>query len=739
MYPVSAAYKTAIAQNVRDVKVTGIITLKDETAINIVDADIVLGSLYFSEQCVAGEDIEIGNVYASELGLSLVSPPEDPYSLDGARIIINFGLNVEPDPKEDPIWEYVPLGYFYVTEIERKHAAVSIKALDGMILFDVDLSSVLTSGTPFQIISSCCSKVAVVLANSSGEFNAFANGATSFTLPADNKVETCRDLVMWVCQVTGTFARMNRAGQLEIVPIAAGSSIKTISKAERFTSDVSDLVVKVTKVAMKVGEAEYTQGTDGMTMALEENPLLADKGEAAINVVLANILAQVTEAEYTPCAVDFVGDPALQAGDVVVIDDAGILNTETETFFLAPIMPFEFHKNTATIIITHTSWRYRGPHNIRATGKSGLLRGVQQQQQKTVSSIQARVQAAQDIAQAANQSTQLINDAIGGHVLIRREPGGTNEILIMDNSDPELATKIWRWNMGGLGYSDNVTGADNPARDYVIAMTIDGAINANFLTIGGIDAGIIQTGVLKANIVIGSTNNVDYYVDGATGNDNNDGLSPGNPFATIEKAINMIPWMVQHTITIYVADGTYQEDVSINNKLGSGKISLIGNDANPVNCKVKTIFVDSCLCGIYVRGFDTTNIRMVETVVDVPGFDPIYSYRPVCFFARFCTYIMFRSCYATAISPAPDQQKDAFRLTSVNFADVHYCLASNCYYGTALTADGGSKVFSFIWAAAGSNNNTGLRANAASEIVKSGQQPAGTTAQSIGAGGLIRT
>ena len=147
-------------------------------------------------------------------------------------------------------------------------------------------------------------------------------------------------------------------------------------------------------------------------------------------------------------------------------------------------------------ILTHTTWRYRGPHEIRAVGKSGLLRGVQAQQQKTVSSIRAIAKAAQDLAQAANQSTQLIKDAIGGHVLIRQSPdeGETNEILIMDNPDPELATKIWRWNMGGLGYSDNVVGADNPAREYTVAMTMDGAINAEFVKTGKLAANVVTIG-----------------------------------------------------------------------------------------------------------------------------------------------------------------------------------------------------------------------------------------------------
>ena len=327
MYPTSEAYKTAIAQTVRDVKITGTITLKAGlTVINISDADIVQGSLYFTEQCVSGEDIEIGNVYASEMGLTLTSPPENPYALDGARIVLNFGINTEPDPEEEPIWEYVPLGYFYVTEIQRKNTAVNLKALDGLILFDVDLSGVLTTGTPYSLIQSCCTKAGVVLATSSSAFENFANGLTAFTIPDDSKIETCRDLILWVCQLTGTFARMNRMGQLEIVPITMGPSLKSISKQVRLTSDVSDFEVKITHVNMKVGETEYSQGTAGMTLTLEENPLLAGKSEAEINAILSNILNQVTTAEYVPYNVNFAGDPALQAGDWVKLTGVSNIN-----------------------------------------------------------------------------------------------------------------------------------------------------------------------------------------------------------------------------------------------------------------------------------------------------------------------------------------------------------------------------------------------------------------------------
>jgi len=470
MYPVSAAYKTAIQQNVRDIKITGTITLKDDTVINITDEDIVQGSLYVAEQCVAGEDIEVGNVYASEMGLSLSTPLENPYSLDGARIHIYFGIDV------GSLWEYVPLGYFYVTEIQRKANNVNLTALDGMLLFDIPVGEP-GSSSPRNFIVHACQRAGVTLGTSVFEIDTFANAGVLLAAPDASKIKTCRDLLMWACQIMGAFARMNRSGELEIVPIKARPSVKTINKAERFNSDVSDFAIQITKVSMQVGEAEYSRGTDGMTMVLEENPLLAGLSETQINQMLDYLLAQITTAVYVPFNSNFIGDPALQPGDFVTLADTSVLGG-----------------GDVTSIITHTIWRYRGPHNIKAVGKSGLLRGVQAQQSKTVSAIRAIAKTAQELAQAANQSTQLINDAIGGHVLIRREPGGTNEILIMDHEDPAQATKIWRWNMGGLGYSDNVTGADNPAREYTVAMTMDGAINADFITTGKLTASVVQIG-----------------------------------------------------------------------------------------------------------------------------------------------------------------------------------------------------------------------------------------------------
>jgi hypothetical protein len=471
MYPTTGAYKTAITQNIRNVRITGSITLKDSTIINISDEDIVQGSLYVSEQAVSGEDIEIGNVYASELGVSLDVPLANPYSLDGARVELNFGLDIGSS-----LWENVPLGVFYITDIQRKQNVVNIKAIDSMLLFDIPCGEP-GSSSPRNLVVHACNLAGVTLGTSIAEIDTFANATLLFAAPDASKIKTCRDLLMWACQIMGAFARIGKLGQLEIIPIKSKVSSRTISKQERFSSKVSDFAIQITKVTMQIGDTSYARGIEGMILSLEENPLMAGMSEGQINSVLDNILAQITTAIYVPFDAEFIGDPSIQPGDYITLSDTSALGS-----------------SDIASIITHSTWRYRGPHNLKGAGKHGLIRGVQNQQVKAVSSIVAIARAAQDLALSADQTAQLLNEAIGGNVLIRQSPDETNEILIMDHPDPDQATKIWRWNMGGLGYSDNVTGADNPAREYDIAMTMDGAINANFIKTGQLDAGMVQIG-----------------------------------------------------------------------------------------------------------------------------------------------------------------------------------------------------------------------------------------------------
>ena len=97
---------------------------------------------------------------------------------------------------------------------------------------------------------------------------------------------------------------------------------------------------------------------------------------------------------------------------------------------------------------------------------------------------------------AISNSTALITGNKGGYVVLHDsdDDGEPDEILIMDTPSIATATKVWRWNKNGLGYSS--TGYNGT---FGTAITADGSIVADFITAGTLNGGIIRAGSLDIN------------------------------------------------------------------------------------------------------------------------------------------------------------------------------------------------------------------------------------------------
>ncbi|MGT9032367.1 phage tail spike protein [Enterococcus faecalis] len=92
------------------------------------------------------------------------------------------------------------------------------------------------------------------------------------------------------------------------------------------------------------------------------------------------------------------------------------------------------------------------------------------------------------LEQAQQEATDIIKNPGKGHVVIYPSLADPQEFLIMDTTDIKTAKKVWRWNVGGLGFSS--TGYNG---SYGLAMTNNGAIVADRMT----------TGTLRAINIIG--------------------------------------------------------------------------------------------------------------------------------------------------------------------------------------------------------------------------------------------
>lgn len=85
------------------------------------------------------------------------------------------------------------------------------------------------------------------------------------------------------------------------------------------------------------------------------------------------------------------------------------------------------------------------------------------------------------LVSAQKNAAQLINMATNGYItLINDADGNPKELLITDEKDYTVAQRVWRWNINGLGYSNQGYNASQ----YLSAMTMDGAIVADRITTG---------------------------------------------------------------------------------------------------------------------------------------------------------------------------------------------------------------------------------------------------------------
>lgn len=149
------------------------------------------------------------------------------------------------------------------------------------------------------------------------------------------------------------------------------------------------------------------------------------------------------------------------------------------------------------------------------TNITDTIHNLQQEEEKQKTSV------SNAMLRAIANATALITGNEGGYVVMRDsdDDGYPDEILIMDTPDVETATKVWRFNQAGLGFSSS--GYDGP---YGLAITMNGEIVADFVTAGTLSAVDIDGVNITGSNIAGGT------VTGAT-------LSNGGTFEVTDDGI----------------------------------------------------------------------------------------------------------------------------------------------------------------------------------------------------------
>lgn len=376
MFEVSEKFRNAIKQNTRRYEWTGTITAKSGKVYQIRPQNIVKGSGYIKWQCCSGTEIELGTVYAAEMGITLILDV-DRYTLFDSVVRLYYTLELM-----DGTTETIPMGVFEVSEANRNIKTLELKGYDYMLRFDKNLKLEASSGTPYQFIKACCDACKVEMAQTVAEINAMPNGKSTLGIYADNDIETFRDLLFYVAQVLGGYCQIDRYGRL-VIKHFDNKPVLSISQKERFESSYSDFVTRYTAISStnQINQtAEYIamETDDALTMNLGINPLLQFGLKSVREKKLREILIALQKVQYVPFDSTTIGDPTLEPGDILRLTGG--------------------HADDKKIsCITSIEYRVNGKQTIKCVGKNPRLAQAKSKNEKNIAGLLNSVESGKTI------------------------------------------------------------------------------------------------------------------------------------------------------------------------------------------------------------------------------------------------------------------------------------------------------------------------------------------------------
>lgn len=359
------------------------------------------------------------------------------------------------------VYEEVPLGKFYVTDAETTNdfKNLTVTAYDGFSKmvgnYIPTVSETTLQAVYDDIKAQLLNNFGIVLKDRDcPEYN--------MTVPNIENL-SYQQAVAYLAGCLGGVARFDRLGELEIVSytdsgVVVDRSMQYMNGFKRLTENpllITSIVTGTKENAIAKGD-----GANGTEINFE-NPYITDE-------MAEQVYNDYNRTSYTPCQLKWRGNPAVQAGDIItVLDKDGV---------------------PQTVFVMGQSIKIGGGMNstINCKGKSATTSNFSKNFETSSQKID---KVYKQLTQKIIEATNAITGNSGGYVVLNdtNDDGKPDEILIMDYEDISIATKVWRWNKAGLGYAFNPNG-NAYLGPYRTAITAEGEINADFITVGSLSA-----------------------------------------------------------------------------------------------------------------------------------------------------------------------------------------------------------------------------------------------------------
>ena len=370
MYNVSDKFKRAIKSQNRKSSIHGTLTTTSGAEYPLNDSNIIKDSLYVTNQIVNNSKLCFGAVYAGECGL-VINSTIDRYSLFGATVELNFLLQLE-----DGTDESLALGVFNVDTPERIGSKIKLTAVDNMSKFDVSVNEDV-NGTWYELVSYIANKCGVELAQTQEELEALHVNATNqtYTIQQD-KIDTYRDALSYLCMVICANATIDNTGKLKIVQYAITSCDSNNKNTRLNNCKFSDYTtryagVKARFIANENYEPYEASNPDikGLTLDMGDIPIVGGTVESKHDTVNA-IMETLTQIAYVPATLYTSSNPAYELGDMITCENVNNTSHSVNVY----VMKYEYN--------------YRKKETINCYGDNPFLQNIKNKNDKHLSNVE---------------------------------------------------------------------------------------------------------------------------------------------------------------------------------------------------------------------------------------------------------------------------------------------------------------------------------------------------------------
>lgn len=437
------------------------IKLKSGKELVLTQSDLWTGGFSMDDATSGSGSFDIGQVITNRLKLSL-DDSEEQYSvydfLDAEATAWRGGI------LQDGTTELLQCGSFLVQEQSNPDSSVNLTCLDNMCKTEIPYSEVSTvyPATIQVIVQDICNRCGITLATTQID-----NGGYVVSERPNDEALTCRDVLHYAAQISGSFARCDELGRMEFRWYNEKATKHKITAIKSFTPENQDIIITGIQATDASDEKQSSlYGEKGYVLEVSDNPLI-EAGKAP--VVASHLGKKIIGMSFRPLDLTCILDPSAEAGDPAEVTDR--------------------KGKTYTCWITNMTYATGQDTKITCDAESPSDRAAVRYSEQTKAIIENRNKIEKERTErelALKNLSKQLAESSGMYITADKQKDGSTIYYVHDKPTLAESLVVWKLTATALGISTD------GGKTYPYGLDVSGDAILNRIYVNGIDGKYIK-------------------------------------------------------------------------------------------------------------------------------------------------------------------------------------------------------------------------------------------------------